>query len=679
MPEKQSNKDRLKEITDSIEAGIRELFQSEKYLQYLKTMSRFHKYSLNNTILIFQQRPDATCVCGYSKWRDQFSRHVLNGERGIQILAPTPYKKKIQEEKLDPDTKLPMLDADGKIILEEKEIKIPMYKPVYVYDYAQTEGKPLPTLVESLTGSVENYPVFLEALRRSAPVPIQFQPLDPGTDGYFSLTDQTITLREGMSEVQTICAAVHEIAHALLHNRTKEPEPEPTWKVVMVSEGGTKYDFSSGFKTEAEAEAFAASEDWHHVDENQFEWRLEVEEDDSAVKAAARSRNTEEVQAESIAYAVCSYYGIETAGNSFGYILTWSKDKELPELRASLEVINKTAGSLISDIDRHYAEIRKEQGLDKGEPELSMLPDPTVSQEALAEYGYTDENMLPLSKERAMELFQRDIPVFMLYEGGGEGMAFEPEDIELHSGPFGVLREDWETVRGTVPPMDIPELTPQQKMEQIFQNAPGDSFAIFQLKDRPEQARLLFMNSDYWAQQGIPITRKHYELCYTAPLARSGSTAQTLEGLYYTFNQERPADFTGHSLSVGDVVALKQGGEVTYHFVDSFGYKELPGFLQPENYLKTAEMQMEDDYSMLDGIVNNGSAPTVADLEAQAKAGQPISVLELADAAKRERQQEQKPKEKAEKRPSVLAQLRDPNLRNRTEPRVPKRKEAERE
>lgn len=556
MPEKQNSKERLKEITDSIETGIRKLFQSEKYLDYLKTMSRFHKYSLNNTILIFQQRPNATCVCGYSKWRDQFSRHVLKGERGIQILAPTPYKKKIQEEKLDPDTKLPMLDADGKIILEEKEIKIPMYKPVYVYDVAQTDGKPLPTLVENLTGSVENYAVFLEALRRSSPVPIQFQPLDSSTDGYFSLTDQSITLREGMSEVQTICAAVHEIAHAMLHNSKEKTD---------------------------------------------------------------KDRKTEEVEAEGVATSVCAFFGIETRGNSLPYIATWSSSKELPELRNSLETIRKTAGKLIDDIDRHYAELRKEQGLDKAEPELSMLPDPTVSPEALSDYGYTDENMLPLSKDRAMELFQLDITVYMLYEGGGEGMAFEPEDIEMHSGLFGVLREDWEAVRDTVPPMEVPELTP------------------------------------------------------------AGSTAETLEGIYYTFNQERPSDFTGHSLSVGDVVALKQRGEVTYHFVDSFGYKEIPGFLQPENYLKTAEMQLEDDYSMLDGIVNNGAAPTVADLEAQVKAGQPISVLALADAARRERQQAQKPKAKTPKRPSVLAQLRDPNLKNQTEPKTPRRREAERE
>ena len=223
MAENQSyaeqNKARLKDITDSIETGIKELFESDKYRQYLSTMSRFHKYSVNNTMLIYMQRPDATHVAGFNKWHDQFGRNVMKGEKGIKIIAPTPYKKKIEKEKIDPDTKLPILDADGNVMKEEREISIPMFKPVTVFDVSQTEGKPLPQLASDLHGNVQNYDVFMEALRRSAPVPLVIEPMAANMDGFFSLDDQRIAVREGMSEVQTVCAAVHEIAHSKLHNK----------------------------------------------------------------------------------------------------------------------------------------------------------------------------------------------------------------------------------------------------------------------------------------------------------------------------------------------------------------------------------------------------------------------------------------------------------------------------
>jgi len=193
--EKQTNKEKLKDITDSIERGIEELFQSDKYAEYLRTMSHFHKYSVNNTMLIYMQKPDATLVAGFNKWRDQFERNVMKGEKGIKIIAPTPYKKKIEQEKRDPDTNLPMLDADGKVIIEEKEIKIPMFKPVTVFDVSQTDGKPLPQLASDLQGNVQNYEVFMEALRRSSPVPIDFKPIADNADGYFSLDKQKIAIR----------------------------------------------------------------------------------------------------------------------------------------------------------------------------------------------------------------------------------------------------------------------------------------------------------------------------------------------------------------------------------------------------------------------------------------------------------------------------------------------------
>ena len=695
MAEKQSNKDRLKEITDSIEKGIQELFQSEKYRQYLRTMSRFHKYSVNNTMLIYMQKPDATVVAGFNKWRDQFGRNVLKGEKGIKIIAPTPYKKKIEEAKLDPDTKLPMLDADGKAIMEEKEIKIPMYKPVTVFDVSQTEGKPLPQLAADLTGNVQNYEIFMEAVKRSAPVPVFMENMT-GMDGYYDDENQRIAVRTGMSEVQTVCAAIHEIAHSLLHSHSKEAnELTPSWKVVMVSEGGTKHDFSSGFKTEAEAKHFAEAENWHYLDENRFEWRLEVEEDLSAVKTAALSRSTEEVQAESISYAVCDYFGIETGENSFGYIATWSKGKELPELKASLETINRTASGLITDIDRNYKALMKELGLDKepeslaepvqeitvqepepvSAPDNGCVPDPAISVESMNAYGYTDANMLPLTKERALELMERDVTVYMLHTDNTEAMAFDADEIRSFDGIFGVEASEWETVKDRFAPRDY---------EKAFLDNPADSFAIYQLLDSDDTARLHFMNYEYLEKKGLSARRENYAAVYAGSLNRRGDTQDKLNELYETFNIRRPEDFRGHSLSVSDIVALKQNGVVSCHYVDSWGFKELPGFLKPENYLKNAEMAMEDDYGMIDGIINNGPRKTVAELEEQSKTGKPISLLELAQAVHREdaeKRREQQPvrREKSGEKPSILAKLKAPSVADTKSVKSAPKRSAERE
>ena len=696
MAEKQSNRDRLKEITDSIEKGIQELFQSEKYRQYLRTMSRFHKYSVNNTMLIYMQKPDATVVAGFNKWRDQFGRNVLKGEKGIKIIAPTPYKKKIEEAKLDPDTKLPMLDANGKAIMEEKEIKIPMYKPVTVFDVSQTEGKPLPQLAADLTGNVQNYEVFMEAVKRSAPVPVFMEDLT-GMDGYYNDENRRIAVRTGMSEVQTVCAAIHEIAHSLLHSHSKETnEVTPSWKVVMVSEGGTKHDFSSGFKTEAEANHFAEAENWRYLDENRFEWRLEVEEDLSAVKAAALSRNTEEVQAESISYAVCAYFGIETGENSFGYIATWSKGKELPELKASLETINRTASGLITDIDRNYKALMKERGLDKepeslaaepvqeitvqepepvSAPDNGAVPDPAISVESMNAYGYTDSNMLPLTKERALELMERDVTVYMLHTDNTEAMAFDADEIRSFDGIFGVEVSEWETVKDRFAPQDY---------EKAFLDNPADSFAIYQLRDNDDTARLHYMNFEYLEKEGLSVQKENYAAVYAGNLDRRGDTQDKLNGLYETFNIRRPEDFRGHSLSVSDIVALKQNGVVSCHYVDSWGFKELPGFLKPENYLKNAEMAMEDDFGMIDGIINNGPRKTVAELEEQSKTGKPISLLELAQAVHREdeekhRAQQPVRREKPGEKPSILAKLKAPSVADTKSVKSAPKRSAERE
>lgn len=776
MAEKQTNKERLKDITDSIERGIQDLFQSDKYAEYLRTMSRFHRYSVNNTMLIYMQKPDATLVAGFNKWRDQFERNVMKGEKGIKIIAPTPFKKKIEQEKLDPDTKMPMLDADGKVIIEEKEIKIPMFKPVTVFDVSQTDGKPLPQLASDLSGNVQNYEAFMEALRRSSPVPIDIKPIHDGSDGFFSLDNQSITIREGMSEIQTVSAVVHEIAHSKLHNQKKIAEPKDAEKYQEVEIFDVPGLFSNGRIADEDIPKglfrydLRGSDDdpgmpitvENHVTVNHAgsiltaqpldlgeDGRLTFTEEEGLnfvggeitayrfFNEQLKDRNTEEVEAESISFAVCAYYGIATGENSFGYIATWSKDKELKELRASLETINKTSSELITDIDRHYGEIMKEREaevaveapvkeepvlqspteeealylvddtvylhvqpteggwdytlydkeskklLDGGiietadieaspvssiagavrtevfavqgmtptkvvfedisildelleaqnaeveavasaqtadpideiarkvqeetpvqAPDNGYMPDPSMSIEAMNAYGYMDSDMLPLSKERALELFERDVPIYMLYEGNTEAMAFEAEDIVLFSGCFGITREDWDAIKNEVPPMDVDLI--RQKREQAFLESAGDTYAIYQLKRNEATADLTFMEYAYLESKGIEPKRDNYELIYTGALTGEGSQIEKLEDLYRTFNIDHPQDFTGHSLSKSDIVALKEAGVVSCHYVDSIGYKELPNFLKPSNYLKTAEMQTEDDYGMIDGVINNG-------------------------------------------------------------------------
>ena len=747
MAEKPTNRERLQEITAGIEQGIKELFESDKYRCYLSVMSRFHRYSVNNTMLIYMQRPDATLVAGYNKWRNQFERHVKRGEHGITIIAPTPFKKKIEEQKLDPDTKAPVLDAEGKVIIEEKEVEIPLFRPVKVFDVAQTEGKPLPELASDLIGSVRNYEVFMEALRRSALVPIEFEPMAENMDGYFSSEQQRIAIREGMSEVQTVSAAVHEIAHSKLHD-PKRAEPEPAWKVVMVSDGGTKRDYSQGFATEEEAEQFAADADWQFVDENQFEWRLEVEEDHSAEVQAAKDRHTEEVEAESISYAVCQYYGIQTGENSFGYIATWSQGKELPELRASLETINKAAGELISDIDRHYKAICKERGIDlTSQPEqaapqpeampepvmetapqqaaeempstlepsaerqeallllddttylhiqpcdtgwdytlydaatmreldggqldapelcrsqaalqiceelgrggqniqyapLSIvetmqettfqqmqeavaqatapattmlpdapeqhldeypMPDPTLTQDDLEKCGYLGGDLLPLSKERAYELIERGLTVYMVQQGENPAMAFDTTDLDAHDGIFAIPREEWED--SPVFDAQVKErMNHQQEREQAFLDHKGDCFAIYQVKHTDELRDIRYEGLEWLKSVGQTVQRENYELIYTAPLKPIDLKGDVLENLNYRFNNEHPVDYRHPSMSVSDIVAIKRDGKVSCHYCDNFGFAEVPGFL-PDNPLKNAEMAVEDDYGMIDGIINNG-------------------------------------------------------------------------
>ena len=821
MAEKQTNKQRLKEITDSIEANIQELFQSERYMNYLRTMSRFHKYSFNNTMLIHMQKPDATLVTGYSKWEQKFNRHVKRGEKGIKIIAPTPFKKKIEQEKLDPDTKLPLRDKDGNIIMEEKEIKIPMFKPVVVFDVSQTEGEPLPTLSSELRGDVKHYEIFMEALRRSSPVPMELKAISGDMDGFFNLDDQSITIREGMSEVQTICAAVHEITHAKLHNikdglklddKEEYDEIELFDKPALFSngrvdqdklpEGLYAYDLRGGDDDPGapvtvenrvvvnhagsvilsepldfgEADYLALGEDMNFTG---GEATLKHFFEQTHPEKVKKDRNTEEVEAESVSFAVCCYYGIETGENSFGYIASWSDGMELKELRASLETINRTADGLITDIDRNFTEICKERGIDLsneqvgasvlpgdsvggGEtreaqpneqfyrvneaqylyiqrcdtgydytfydaaskraldggqldnPNLSIaeaakavcelnetlmddmavvagelpeeftesaprdyraeladhfskederlwdtdtkldeypMPDKNYDSADLAEHGLYDESFLPISKELAAEMIDRDLTVYAVTSEGAV-MAFDREEVESYQDGslFAVLREEWEQTAEFKDAV-ADRMNHQQERETAFLDHAGDSFAIYQLKDGEETRDLRY---EPLPAQGVD--KKFYELAYTAPLPDGA----TLDTLWDTFNTAHPADYLRPSMSVSDIVAIRKDGVLSCHYVDRLAFTELHGFLQPENYLKSAEMAMEDDYNMVDGIINNGpKQPTVAELEEQAKSGQPISLMDLAGAIQREKEEKQQ-KPAPGKKPSILAKIRKP-------------------
>ena len=801
---KPTNRERLREITDGIEQGIKELFESEKYMRYLSVMSRFHRYSVNNTMLIYMQKPDATLVAGYNKWKDQFERHVKKGEHGITIIAPTPYKKKIEEQKLDPDTKAPILDKDGKIVTEEKEIEIPMFRPVKVFDVSQTDGKPLPELASSLSGNVPNYEAFMEALRRSAPVPITFEAMAADTDGYFSADHQKIAIRQGMSEVQTVSATVHEIAHSKLHNQKKiqiandeqyqeielfdKPGLFSNGRIVRdnLPEGVYCYDLRGSDYDPGEPVCVEERVVVNHAGSVLLTDPLELAENGRLMlteeeglnfvggfstlaqflQEQKKDRHTEEVEAESISYAVCKYFGIETGENSFGYIASWSQGKELKELRASLETINKTSGTLISDIERHYKEICKERGIDpnaKKEPEMAVLdaeanqqealfliddatylhiqpcdsgwdytlydaasmkeldggqldmpelsrmkavlqicddndldstslrhaplsmietlqeaayqqmqaevgqmaassqlpeaqeqaldeyptPDEQVSTPDMQKYGYSYDGMLPVTRERALELDAAGLTVYVLHEDNTESMVFDPQEIMDHGGLFGVDREEWEkSPQFHEKVMERQEH--QQEREQAFLSQNRDCFAIYQVsRDDPQNVR--FMNLDWLKSHDISIDRSNYDLIYTAPLRESGTVPEQLEKLYQQFNLEKPVDFHSPSMSVSDIVAIKQDGKVSCHYCDSVGFTQIPGFL-PENPLKNAEMALEDDYGMIDGIINNGAKePTVAELEQQARSGQPISLMELAAATHREER---------EKKKSVMEQLK---------------------
>ena len=591
--------DKLKEITDRLEQGIAELFESERYKEYLRVMSKFHNYSFNNTLLIAMQKPDASLVAGFSSWKNNFGRSVMKGEKGIKIIAPSPFTVKQEVEKTDPQTGKPVIGKDGKPVTEEKEIKVPAYKVVSVFDVSQTEGRELPDIaVDELTGDVDRFKDFFSALEQASPVPIGFEKIEGGAHGYYHLEEKRIAIDEGMSDLQTLKTAIHEIAHAKLHDiDLNAPKEEQKPRV---------------------------------------------------------DRRTREVEAESVAYTVCQHYGLDTSDYSFGYVAGWSSGKELAELRGSLETIRSTAAEMINAIDGHFAELQKAQEKEKAQPQHEGSPeqksetqakDAPREKAAMPEYIYKIETN-PRSDSR------ENLSFLQAYLPQGDGTAAIGDVLYIGTP---------EKCRELLGQLNAGELTEGQvkelyaKAQEQLETGRDDTFSIYQLKDGDETRDYHFEPYDRLQAAGLAVDRANYELVYTAPLAPGTS----LDDIFTRFNIDHPKDFKGHSLSVSDVVVLHQDGQDTAHYVDRGDFKQIPEFLQEkqpqrENPLKAAEQTTEQNYNMIDGRINN--TPTVDELEAKVKAGETISLVDLANAVKADK--ERGKAAKPEKKPSIRAQLK---------------------
>ena len=656
--------EKLKEVTDRLEQGITELFDSERYREYLRVMSKFHNYSFNNTLLIAMQKPDASLVAGFSAWKNNFGRNVIKGQKGIKIIAPSPYKVKQEMKKIDPHTQQPIIGKDGKPVTEEKEITIPAYKVVSVFDVSQTEGKELPDIaVDELTGDVERYRDFFAALEKTSPVPIGFEQIPGSSHGYYHLEDKRIAIQEGMSELQTLKTAIHEIAHAKLHDidlNTPENEQQP------------------------------------RVD-----------------------RRTREVEAESVAYTVCQHYGLDTSDYSFGYVAGWSSGRELSELKSSLETIRSAAAEIINSIDETLAELSKAQdkeqtaGQEQPDKEENAAPEqPKPEAPAQEKAAFTPETIYRVRRNPYSDSKENTylLQAYVTQENGRAKMG-----AVLFTGTPQKCRELMGQLKnGELTEGQVKEL--YAKAQETAKTAEQDkgTFSIYQLKHGDETRDLRFEPYDRLQATGNVVDKANYELVYSAELTPGTS----LEDIYTRFNIDHPKDFKGHSLSVSDVVVLHQNGQDTAHYVDSFGYKSVPEFLQEqkqltpdeletgetiktprgtfyvtdmsreqmeaagygfhhqsddgkylimgngtrafaiaaeqrENPLKAAEQTTEQNENMIDGIINN--TPTVDELEAKVKAEETISLVDLANAVKADKE---RGKGKPEKKPSIRAQLK---------------------
>ena len=656
--------EKLKEITDRLEQGITELFESERYKEYLRVMSKFHNYSFNNTLLIAMQKPDASLVAGFSAWKNNFGRNVMKGQKGIKIIAPSPYKVKQEMKKIDPHTQQPIIGKDGKPVTEEKEITIPAYKVVSVFDVSQTEGKELPDIaVDELTGDVERYRDFFATLEKTSPVPIGFEQIPGSSHGYYHLEDKRIAIQEGMSELQTLKTAIHEIAHAKLHD----------------------------------------------ID-------LNAPENEQQPRATRRTR---EVEAESVAYTVCQHYGLDTSDYSFGYVAGWSSGRELSELKSSLETIRSAAAEIINSIDEHIAELSKaqdkEQTVEQEQPDKEKTAAPEQpKQEAPTQEkaAFTPETIYRVRRNPYSDSKENTylLQAYVTQENGRAKMG-----AVLFTGTPQKCRELMGQLKsGELTEGQVKELYAKAQETAKTAEQDKDTYSIYQLKHGDETRDLRFEPYDRLQATGNSVDRANYERVYSAELTPGTS----LEDIYTRFNIDHPKDFKGHSLSVSDVVVLHQNGQDAAHYVDSFGYKSVPEFLQEqkqltpdeletgetiktprgtfyvtdmsreqmeaagygfhhqsddgkylimgngtrafaiaaeqwENPLKATEQTTEQNENMIDGIINN--TPSVDELEAKVKAGETISLVDLANAVKADKE---RGKGKPEKKPSIRAQLK---------------------
>ena len=654
------NLEKLKEITDMIEKGIKELFNSDMYKKYLKTMSKFTNYSVNNTLLISMQKPDATLVAGYEAWRTKFGRHVNRGAKAIKILAPAVLNKKELVAKLDPATQKPVTDLYGNPVKEEVEIQAVYFKPTYVFDVSQTSGKELPKLgVDERTGDVKEYKQVLDALKNISPMPIDFINIESGAKGYCNYNTKRIAIQEGMSQVHSVKTAIHEISHAKLHN----------------------------------------------ID-------LNAKDADASM---LKDKKTKEVEAESVAFTVCQHYGIDTSDYSFPYIAAWSENKELPELKASLQTIRDTAAEFISQIDERLLQQEKQheqqqaqkqaQSEDK-EPKTSIVPvyyesakyaydhnesklwqqsfklncqcadyirlnaekehsnhnlnsffnslvakfgiersmyvmarnikarqndrrfsydvrnrvgqlqfpdmelkfdnsaaylyevhsgilnmlfedamkleashtklPCNISIEDMNKYGYTYENMLPLDFNTAAILFDNDYPIYALHPDNSESLIDTRDELESFDGLFGIERQDW--IEAIDNNLSLEPLNPEANF--IFGKENG--FAIYQLDDGHELINLRYESLNNIG--GIEnVDKNNYRMVYhdtidTGGIDTEDDAYETLNQIFEQFNAENPSDFKGHSLSVSDIIVLKNNDELSAFYVDRFGFELIPDF-----------------------------------------------------------------------------------------------------
>ena len=484
-------------IMQSLESGVEELFTSNRYQEFLKTMAKFHNYSFNNTMLIAMQRPDATLVTSYKNWQSM-GRQVMKGEKGITIIAPAPYKKMKEKEVLD-ENQRPIMGTDGKPKTEQVEVTVPHFKAVTVFDIAQTSGEPIQTLApELLTAAVQDFDSFMQAIQKISPVPIRFDEIDGNANGYYHNADKEIVIKKGLSESQTLKTAIHETAHAKLHDRE-----------IMESLG--------------------------------------VEKD----------RLTKEVEAESVAYCVCSSFDLDTSDYSFPYIAGWSSSREMKEMKASMDVIRKTAGEMIDQLTEELEIILEEKQKIELHEKYGILVDALEAAGYRYDYRESEPGHIVLAPDGTHE-----IAGYLQFESWGDIQNWLEDTITEGT-------DISERVDRAMYPFKY-----DYTLEEEMFRGNGDRYAIYHVDEDTPGKQHLFMNMAMVKEDGITIDAANYKCVYSGRLHEN----EKLDDLYAMFNDNPPADYKAHSMSVSDVIITNRGGDMQAYYVDRFGFAELPDF-----------------------------------------------------------------------------------------------------